>query len=399
MTQPPAGDPQPLRGVRVVAVEQAISAPLTTRHLADLGADVVKVERPDGGDFARAYDGTVNGIASWFVWVGRGKRSLTLDLKAPEAKDVMARLLAGADVFIQNLAPGAVERLGLGADELRTHDPRLIVCNISGYGPEGPYRDRKAYDLLLQGEGGLLAVTGTPDSPAKAGISVVDIASGMYAFSAILAALYSRQTSGVGATIDVAMLDAIAEWMSAPLYFAHYSGKAPVRAGMRHSGIVPYGPYRAKDGSVNLAIQNEREWARFCSGVLNDSSLASDIRFNANAKRLANRHELEPMIEEHFANLTVHEVEARLEAADIPFGTVNGLDALWDHPQLAARGRFASAPTPAGPVDVLRHPMNIRHAEQLVTGVPALGEHTGEVLMELGYSDAEQENLRKRGAV
>ncbi|MFN8534510.1 MAG: CaiB/BaiF CoA-transferase family protein [Dehalococcoidia bacterium] len=389
----------PLHGIRVVTVEQAISAPLTTRHLADLGAEVVKIERPDGGDFARAYDATVQGTSSWFVWVGRGKRSLSLDLKAPEAPEIMRRLIDRADVFVQNLAPGAVERLGLGADELRARDPRLVVCNISGYGPEGPYRDRKAYDLLLQGEGGLLAVTGGPDSPAKAGISVVDIAAGMYALSAIVAALYGRHETGEGATIDVAMLDAMAEWISAPLYFAHFGGTAPKRSGMRHSGIVPYGPYRCADGSVNLAIQNEREWTRFCAGVLDDPSLTSDPRFNRNAKRLANRADLEPILEASFSKLTVAEVEARLEAADIPFGRVNDLEGVWNHPQLRARGRFAEVETPNGPVEVLRHPMNVRGAASDVHSVPTLGEHTDEVLAEIGFSPTEVEALRGSGTV
>jgi itaconate CoA-transferase len=389
----------PLRGVRVVAVEQAISAPLTTRHLADLGADVIKIERPDGGDFARDYDSTVNGVSSWFVWVGRGKRSLTLDLKAPEAATIMATLLARADVFIQNLAPGAVERLGLGADELRARDPRLIVCNISGYGPDGPLRDRKAYDLLLQGEGGVLAVTGGVEEPAKAGISVVDIASGMYALSAILAALYARRDSGEGATLDISMIDAIAEWVSAPLYFAHYGGTPPQRAGMRHSGIVPYGPYRCADGSVNLAIQNEREWARFCAGVLDDPALTTDERFAGNALRLANRAELEPLIEARFSGLTVEEVEARLEAADIPFGRVNDLAGVWDHAQLRARNRYASVETPAGPVEVLRHPMNVRGIETPVLPPPALGEHTDAILTELGFDEASRADLRARGVV
>ncbi|MCS7001704.1 MAG: CoA transferase [Dehalococcoidia bacterium] len=390
---------QPLRGVRVVAVEQAVSAPLATKHLADLGADVVKIERPDGGDFARGYDWTVRGLSSWFLWLGRGKRSVTLDLKRPEAIEIMERLIARADVFIQNLAPGTVERLGLGADTLRARDPRLIVANISGYGPDGPYRERKAYDLLLQGEGGVLAVTGYPEGPAKAGISVVDIAAGMYAFSGVLGALYGRHATGVGATLDVSMLDAIAEWVSAPLYFAHYGGVPPARAGMRHSGIVPYGPYAAADGSVNLAIQNEREWARFCAVVLADPALATDERFNANGKRLARRAELEPMIERRFATMTVAEVERLLDAADIPYGRVNDLAAVWDHPQLRARDRFADTQTEHGVVQALRHPMTVRGEQAPSLPVPALGEHTDAVLAELGYSDAERAQFRATGVV
>lgn len=389
----------PLDGVRVLTVEQAVSAPLTTRHLADLGASVIKVERPDGGDFARAYDATVRGLSSWFVWVGRGKRSLTLDLKAPAAAEIMQRLIARADVFVQNLAPGASERLGLGAEHLRAQYPRLIVCNISGYGEEGPLRDRKAYDLLLQGEGGILAVTGSPDAPAKAGISVVDIAAGMYALSGILAALFERERTGVGATIDVAMIDAIAEWISAPLYFAHYGGTPPLRAGMRHSGIVPYGPYRCANGSVNLAIQNEREWARFCTGVLGEPDLAHDPRFDGNARRLANRIELERLIEARFATLSVDEVERRLEHADIPFGRVNDLTGVWDHPQLRARGRFAPVRSPVGEVEVLRHPINARGFETGVFAVPALGEHTDEILAEIGYSADDRAALRAQGVV
>ncbi|GIW11276.1 MAG: CoA transferase [Chloroflexi bacterium] len=389
----------PLRGVRVVAVEQAISAPLTTRHLADLGAEVIKIERPDGGDFARAYDATVRGLSSWFVWVGRGKRSLALDLKAPPAAEILRRLIARADIFIQNLAPGAAERLGLGAETLRARHPALIVCSISGYGPDGPQRDRKAYDLLLQGEGGVLAVTGTPEAPAKAGISVADIAAGLYALSAILAALYHRQATGEGATLEIAMLDAIVEWVSAPLYFAHYGGTPPQRAGMRHSGIVPYGPYRCADGAVNLAIQNEREWARFCTQVLQAPDLARDPRFDRNAHRLANRHLLEPLIEEVFAPLTVAEVEARLEAADIPFGRVNDLEGVWNHPQLRARGRFAAAASPVGPIEVLRHPMNQQGVESPVYPIPALGEHSAAILSELGYSTAEIAALRDAGVI
>ncbi|MCS6801198.1 MAG: CaiB/BaiF CoA-transferase family protein [Chloroflexota bacterium] len=389
----------PLRGVRVVAVEQAISAPLASRHLADLGADVIKVERTDGGDFARAYDSTVRGLSSWFVWVGRGKRSLTLDLKMPQAAEIMARLIARADVFIQNLAPGAIERLGLGGEALRARYPRLIVCNISGYGPDGPLRDRKAYDLLLQGEGGVLAVTGTPAEPAKAGISVADIAAGMYALSGILAALYERERTGEGTVLDIAMIDAIAEWVSAPLYFAQYGGTPPQRAGMRHSGIVPYGPYRCADGAVNLAIQNEREWARFCAGVLGRPELARDPRFDRNAHRLANRQELEALIEHYFAALSVEEVERRLEEADIPFGRVNDLAGVWEHPQLRARHRFATVGSPVGEIEVMRHPINARGAEAQALPVPALGEHTDEILAEIGFSSEERAALRQQGVV
>lgn len=389
----------PLRGVRVVAVEQAVAAPLATRHLADLGADIIKIERPDGGDFARDYDSVVDGVSSWFVWVGRGKRSLTLDLKSPTAIDIVHKLLADADVFVQNLGPGAAERLGLGAEDLRPLYPRLVVCNITGYGPDGPFRDRKAYDLLLQGEGGILAVTGNPEQQAKVGVSIADISAGMYAFSAITAALYERNTTGEGTTLDIALLDSIAEWASAPLYFTHYAGTAPSRAGVRHASIVPYGQYATSDGAVNLAIQNEREWTRFCEMVLEDPAVGVDERYAGNAKRLANRVELEAEIERRFAVWTTGEVERRLDKASIAFGRVNDLNGVWTHQQLRARGRYSSTHTASGDVEVLNHPMMARGKTIVPRPVPGLGEQTDDILAEVGFSLESIANLRRDGVV
>ncbi|MCC7370215.1 MAG: CoA transferase [Chloroflexi bacterium] len=390
----------PLAGIRVVALEQAVAAPFCTRHLADLGADVVKIERPDGGDFGRRYDTVVNGQSSYFVWLNRGKRSLTLDVKSTGGRELLGRLLAGADVFIQNLGPGVADRLGLGAATLRARHPRLIVCELSGYGSTGPYRDRKAFDLLLQGESGLISTTGRPDAPAKIGISIADISSGMYAFSSILAALYERERTGQGRTIETVMLDCLAEWMSAPASFWMYGGVKLERAGWRHNIIVPYGPYRCGDGQyVNLAVQNEGQWRRLCEGVLGRPELLEDARFLSNESRLKNRAVLEPLIEEILGQWDRPTVEARLERSDVPFGNLNEVDGLVEHPQLAARERWLDIETPAGPIRALAHPLNLSEMPQRADPVPALGQHTDEIAAELGYSAAEIAALHIAGAV
>jgi len=383
-------EPLPLAGVRVVAWEHAVAAPLATRHLADLGADVVKVERPGGGDFARAYDSAVNGLSAHFVWLNRGKRSVVLDLKQPAGKRAFDVLLDRADVFVHNQGPGAAERLGCTWADLTARNPRVITCAISGYGPDGPHRDRKAYDLLPQGEAGVIALTGTPDAPAKVGISVADIASGMYAFSSVLAALYRRETTGRGADIQISMLESLVEWMMPAAYVAEYTGRAPVRAGGRHGFIVPYGRYAVGDGSsVNLAVQNDGQWRRLCAIVLERPELADDRRFVTNALRLANRDELEALIERLLADDTRESVEARLTAADVPFGTVNDVQGVLNHPQLEARERWFDIPSPAGPLRALHHPLNIVGLPRPAGRVPALGEHTTEVLAELGLETTE----------
>ncbi|HEY3076500.1 MAG TPA: CaiB/BaiF CoA-transferase family protein, partial [Burkholderiales bacterium] len=333
---------RPLEGITVVALEQVIAGPFATRQLAELGARVIKIERPGSGDSARAYDRTVKGQSSHFVWTNRSKESLALDIKHPAAARILEKLLARADVFVQNLAPGAVERLGLGAEALRARHPRLVWCGISGYGPSGPYAGKKAYDLLVQCEAGLLSVTGTADAPSKAGIPVADIAAGMYAFSSILAALLRRERTGEGATLDITMFEALGEWMGFPAYFTAYGGAAPPRSGAHHATIVPYGPFRAGDGgSVFLSVQNEREFARFCEIVLADAALATDPRFATSPARFANRAALHAEIERVFSTLTADQAVKRLEAADIANARLNGMNEFWRHPQLTARSRWA----------------------------------------------------------
>jgi crotonobetainyl-CoA:carnitine CoA-transferase CaiB-like acyl-CoA transferase len=373
----------------VVAWEHAVAAPLASRHLADLGADVVKIERPDGGDFARAYDSAVNGMSAYFVWLNRGKRSVVLDLKSDPGRSAFARLLDRADVFIHNQGPGVAERSGYGYSDLSKRNSKLVWCGISGYGPDGPHRDRKAYDMLLQGEAGVIALTGTPEQPAKVGISVADIASGMYAFSSILAALYRRQTTGGGAEVSISMLEALVEWVMPANYVAMYTGSAPQRAGGRHNFIVPYGAYAVGDGtSVNLAVQNDGQWRRLCSVVLRRPDLVDDPRFSTNERRLANRVVLEALIEEALAVRSREEVEASLAQADVPFGAVNELQQVIAHEQLSARGRWFEVPSPVGDVRALHHPFNIEGLERPAGAVPALGEHTDQVLAELGLSRA-----------
>jgi itaconate CoA-transferase len=391
---------RPLDGITVVTVEQAVSAPLATRHLADLGARVIKAERPGEGDFARGYDATVRGLSSYFVWLNRSKESLTLDLKHRRAKEIMARLIERADVFVQNLAPGAAERLGLGAAELAERHPHLLVCGISGYGASGPCRDRKAYDLLIQSEAGLLSVTGTPETPSKAGISIADIAAGMYAYSGILSALFRRERTGQGAHIEVSMLEALAEWMSTPLYYAHYGGTAPERTGASHATIYPYGPFRAGDGrGVMLGVQNEREWGAFCHAVLGRPDAADDPRFASNVGRVANREALARMIEEAFAGLTADQVVARLDAAQIANARINEMEEVWRHPQLAARERWREVKTPAGPIAALLPPVTLATSEARMEAVPALGEHTDSVLSGLGFSAEEIARFRSEAVV
>lgn len=375
--------PLPLHGITVIALEHAVSAPLCTRHLADYGARVIKVERPEG-DFARGYDESVNGVSSYFVWLNRGKESVVLDLK--ESSEVLHRLLERADVLVQNLGPGASERLGVDYDSLKARYPRLIVADISGYGPGGPMTDKKAYDLLLQAEGGLLSVTGTGDELARCGVSIVDIAAGMYAFSGILMALLQRSRDGRGTSVSVSMLDAIAEWMSQPVLFGRYSGNAPSRSGASHPTIAPYGPHRTRDGEVMLGIQNDREWTRFCDSVLNQPSLATDERFARNSQRVANRADLTRIIESAFASLGTADVVAKLDAAEIANGRVNDVHGAASHEQLAARRRWTEIATENGSILALRPPIDLDGAHARMAGVPALGEHTEAVLAELGLS-------------
>ena len=391
---------RPLEGITVVALEQVISGPFATRQLADLGARVIKIERPGTGDAARGYDRTVKGLSSHFVWTNRSKESVALDLKHPAARLILEKLLTTADVFVQNLAPGAAERLGLGAGELRQKHPRLIWCGISGYGPAGPYAAKKAYDLLVQCEAGLLSVTGSAAEPAKAGIPVADIAAGMYAFSAILAALIRRGRTSEGATLDITMFEALGEWMGFPAYFTGYGGSPPPRSGAYHATIVPYGPFRAGDGeTVFLSVQNEREFARFCGRVLGNPALAADPRFSSSPVRQQNREAMHAEIDRVFSRLSAAEVLERLEAADIANARLNTMDQFWRHPQLEARRRWASVGSPAGELGMLKPPFNLDGMEPRMDPIPAVGEHTARVLGELGFSGAEVERLRREGAL
>lgn len=384
---------RPLDGITVVALEQVIAGPFATRQLAELGARVIKVERPDGGDAARSYDKTVNGLSSHFVWVNRSKESVALDLKNPQAQEALQRLVARADVFLQNLAPGAADRLGVGASIRQAH-PKLIWCGISGYGPAGPYASKKAYDLLVQCEAGLLSVTGTPDAPSKAGIPVADIAAGMYAFSSILAALLRRGRTGEGSTLDITMFEALGEWMGFPAYFTSYGGKQPPRSGAYHATIVPYGPFKAGDGgTVFLSIQNEREFERFCATVLDNEALRKDPRFSSGPARLQNRDAMHAEIDRVFSSLTSAEVVGRLEKAEIANARLNDMGEFWGHPQLKARSRWAKVGSPAGPLDALKPPFNMSGMEPRMDPVPALGEHTRAVLRELGYDDPDIDRL------
>ncbi len=396
---------QPLKGLTVVTLEHAIAAPFATRQLADLGARVIKIERPGVGDFARGYDARVRGLASHFVWTNRSKQSLTLDVKHPQAAPLLRRLIVEkADIVVQNLAPGAAARLGLGFDSLAADKPGIIVCDISGYGDDaanpGPYRDKKAYDLLIQSEAGFVSVTGTPDEPSKAGPSIADIAAGMYAYSNILAALLQRAIDGKGRRIDVSMLESLGEWMSYPMYYAFDGAPPPARSGASHATIYPYGPFPAGDGhTVMLGLQNEREWAAFCDKVLQQPELARDPRFAGNAGRSAERAALREIIVRCFAALTAEQVVQRLELAQIANAQVNQMAQLWAHPQLKARGRWREVGSPAGPLPALLPPGSWDDGDPRMDPVPALGEHTAAILRELGLDDAAIDALRSAGAV
>jgi crotonobetainyl-CoA:carnitine CoA-transferase CaiB-like acyl-CoA transferase len=376
----------PLEGITVVSLEHAIAAPFATRQLADLGARVIKVERPETGDFARQYDERVLGQSSHFVWCNRSKESLALDLKSETGLDVLRRLLARTDVLVQNLAPGAAARMGLDYASLSALHPRLIVCDISGYGQDGPDRDRKAYDLLIQSESGFLSITGTPEAPAKAGCSIADIAAGMYAYSNILAALIERGRTGRGRHIDVSMLEAMAEWMGFPMYYAFDGAAPPPRVGAFHATIFPYGPFAARDGEVMLGVQNEREWQAMCEIVLRNPALARDARYNSNSKRSAARQELKEIIEAVFRSLDREDLIRRLEEAKIANAKVNDMAGLWAHPQLKARGRWRDVETPAGQVPALLPP---GQSEAHMGPLPSVGQHTKSILAELGLAEAE----------
>ena len=390
----------PLEGITVVSLEQAVAAPFAARQLADLGARVIKIERPGVGDFARDYDQTVKGQSAYFVWLNRSKESLTLDVKKDEAKQILAKLIAKADVFIQNLAPGAAKRLGLGAEALMKNNPRLIVCDISGYGDSGPYAHKKAYDLLIQSEAGILSVTGTPEQPSKVGVSLSDIGTGLHAYSAILGALYQRERTGKGTRVEITMFEAMVEWMSHPLMYTHFGGKAPRRSGPDHATIVPYGRFTAGDGKdLMFGIQNEREWASFCEQVLGKPEYASDPRYDNNTKRNAARSELIVLITGIFATMTAEQAVAKLDAAGIANARMNTPDEVWDHAQLKARKRWREIDTPAGRIDALLPPVTNSDFEARMDKVPAVGEHTDSVLREIGYSDAEIAALRANGVV
>ena len=392
--------PLPLEGVTVIALEQAIAAPLCTRQLAEQGARVIKIERPGTGDFARAYDDRVNGMSSHFVWVNRSKESLTLNLKSTEGQEILQRLLAEADVLVQNLAPGATARMGLSFEQLHEQYPQLVVCDISGYGEGGPYQDKKAYDLLIQSESGFLSVTGTPDAGGmvKAGCSVADIAAGMYASNSVLSALLLRARTGEGTHIDVSMLESLVEWMGYPLYYSYEGAQPPARAGASHATIYPYGPFPVGDGkTVMLGLQNDREWRVFCAKVLKHPELAQDPRYLDNPRRSQNRNELAAFIAEVFAGMTQEEVVCRLDEAGIANSSVNDMAQVWEHPQLAARGRWLEVATPAGPIPALKSPGLC--FPEAVSAVPAVGEHKTAILQQLGYSSGRIDQLERDGVI
>lgn len=391
---------RPLDHITVVSLEHAIAAPFCTRQLADLGARVIKVERPGGGDFARGYDTRAEGMASHFVWVNRSKESLTLDLKQPEALAVLWELLETADVLVQNLAPGATARMGLSWEALSKHNPRLVVCDISGYGSDGPYRDKKAYDLLIQSEAGYLSVTGTPEEPCKSGNSIADIAAGMYAYTSVLAALMQREKTGQGSRIDVSMLESLAEWMGFPMYYAYGGATPPPRNAAAHATIYPYGPFLAGDGgTVMLGLQNEREWKLFCEHVLLQPELASDPSFDSNARRNEHRAELRALILAVFGTLTAAQVIERLEAARIANARMNTMAEVWAHPQLQARGRVQQVESPQGPLDALLPPGAHSSFSYRMDPIPAVGEHTEAILRALGRGDEQLAVLRASEAI
>ena len=391
---------RPLDGITVVSLEHAIAAPFCTRQLADLGARVIKVERPGGGDFARGYDTQVDGLCSHFVWVNRSKESLTLDLKQPSAIAALKTLLKTADVLVQNLAPGAAARMGLTAETLQKDNPKLILCDISGYGNEGPYRDKKAYDLLIQSEAGFLSVTGTPETPSKAGNSIADIAAGMYAYTNILAALLQRGKTGKGSVIDISMLESLTEWMSFPLYYAYKGAEPPPRNGASHATIYPYGPFKTGDGkTVMLGLQNEREWVQFCETVLENPTLAQDERFDRNFKRNEKRTELLEIIDACFSRLTSEQLIARLEKAQIANAHLNDMEGLWKHEQLKARKRWTEVDTPNGAIAALLPPGLNSSYDYRMDPIPAVGQHTDAILKELGMAESDITSMRASGAI
>jgi itaconate CoA-transferase len=380
MTRESAQRALPLSDIVVVSIEQAVAAPFASRQLADLGARVIKIERPDGGDFARDYDRSVNGLASYFFWLNRGKESVTADLKDPVDRQFVRELIAHADVFIQNLGPGAAGRMGLAGAQLCAQHDRLVACDVSGYGEGGPYGERKAYDLLIQCEAGLVSVTGSPDSPAKAGISVADISAGMYAYSGILSALYERERTGAGSHLAVSLFDSLAEWMGAPTYFGHYSGTDPRRTGAAHATIAPYGPFATADGKqVNIGIQNARDWVRLCADVLDAPELLADPRYDTNANRVANRQAMETSLSQILSGRPLGELVAALAAAGIAFGVMRGAGELLDHPQLTTRDRLRTVGSPVGDLQALLPPVIWEGHEAQMGDVPALGEHSDAV--------------------
>jgi itaconate CoA-transferase len=375
----------PLKGVTVVTIEQAVAAPFATRQLADLGARVIKIERPDGGDFARGYDTTSQGLSSHFVWLNRSKESVTLNLKQPAAVGVLHQLLGRADVFMQNLAPGTADRLGVGPAALRARYPTLIVCNVSGYGTSGPYASKKAYDLLVQGEVGLVSLTGPPETPSRVGVSLADISAGMYAYTGVLTALLARRDTGEGTVLDVSLFDSLTEWMGFPMYHTAYSGRSLPRSGPNHASIAPYGPFGSADGKhVILAVQNAREWARFCADVLQRAELADDERYRTNERRVQHRPALHAEIDQVFGQLSLEAIINRLEEAGIAYGRMNSVPEFLEHPQLITRGRWTEINSEVGPLRALRPPVEMEGVEPVMGAVPALGEHTVAVLEELG---------------
>jgi itaconate CoA-transferase len=388
---------QPLAGITVVTVEQAVATPLATRNLADLGARVIKVERPDGGDFARDYDHVVDGTGAHFVWLNRGKQSLAVDLKAPAGRDAVRRLVQRADVFMQNLAPGAAERLGLGAAELREHHPELVVVNLSGYGLGGPMEQHKAYDMLVQAESGLIAITGTPDTAVKTGIPTADIASGMYCAQAALAALVRRSRTGEGATIDVSMLEATVEWMGYALYTQMYTGVQPPRMGLSHSSIAPYDAFPTRDGQMLIGVQNDRGWRTLVTDVLDAPALADDPRFATNVQRVAHRAECDALLAAETSKWPTGELADKLAAFGVPAAQVKSLDDVVDHPQLRARDRWRTIGSEHAAVPALLPPATFADVEASMGDVPALGEHTQALLEESGLDAEAARDLIARG--